>query len=186
MFSLFFIRRPIFATVISLVIVLLGLFAMISLPVERYPDIAPPTINVSAVYPGADAKTVADTVAAPIEQQVNGVENMLYMTSVCGNDGSMNLTVTFETGTDLDTANVLTQNRVSAAESSLPQEVQRMGINVKKKSTGTAAFIAFYSPDERFDDLFISNYVNLRVKDELARVNGVGEVQVFRSEEHTV
>ena len=179
MFSLFFIRRPIFATVISLVIVLLGLFAMISLPVERYPDIAPPTINVSAVYPGADAKTVADTVAAPIEQQVNGVENMLYMTSVCGNDGSMNLTVTFETGTDLDTANVLTQNRVSAAESSLPQEVQRMGINVKKKSTGTAAFIAFYSPDERFDDLFISNYVNLRVKDELARVNGVGEVQVF-------
>ena len=179
MFSLFFIRRPIFASVISLVIVLLGLFAMISLPVERYPDIAPPTISVSAVYPGADALTVADTVAAPIEQQVNGVENMIYMTSVCGNDGSMHLTITFDTGTDLDTANVLTQNRVSAAVSSLPQEVQRMGVNVTKKSTSTSAFIAFYSPDERFDDLFISNYVNLRVKDELARVEGVGEVQVF-------
>lgn len=179
MLSHFFIRRPIFAAVISLVIILLGGFALLSLPVERYPNIAPPTISVSAFYPGADAQTVADTVATPIEQQVNGVENMIYMSSVSANDGSMNLTVTFETGTDLDTANVLTQNRVSTAMAKLPQEAQRMGVTVKKKSTDANLFIGFTSPDRRYDELFLSNYVNLRIRDEVARVPGVGEVQSF-------
>ena len=179
MFSHFFINRPIFASVISLAIVLLGMFAMMALPVQRYPNIAPPTITVAAMYPGADARTVANAVAAPIEKEVNGVEGMLYMTSVCGNDGLMLLTVTFETGTDLDTANVLTQNRVNAAMSGLPQDVQRIGVRVKKRSTSTAAFIGFTSPDDRYDELFLANFVNLQVRDELARVAGVGEVKVF-------
>ncbi|MCB1101492.1 MAG: efflux RND transporter permease subunit, partial [Kiritimatiellae bacterium] len=135
MFSHFFIRRPIFAGVVSIVITLIGGFSLLSLPIARYPEISPPTVTVSAVYPGADAQTVADTVATPIEQQVNGVENMLYMKSVCGNDGSYTLTITFASGTDLDTANVLTQNRVSSAIAKLPQEAQRMGVSVKKKST---------------------------------------------------
>lgn len=179
MFSHFFIRRPIFAGVISIVILLLGGFSLVSLPVARYPDISPPTITVSAVYPGADAQTVADTVGTPIEQQVNGVENMLYMRSVCGNDGTYSLTVTFASGTDLDTANVLTQNRVSAAIAKLPQEAQRMGVTVKKKSTDANLYIALYSPDGRYDDLFLSNYMNIQMRDELARSPGVGEVQAF-------
>ncbi len=179
MISAFFIRRPIFASVISLVIILLGSVALIFLPVERYPDIAPPTINISASYPGADARTVADTVAAPIEQEVNGVEHMIYMSSVSANDGSMNLQVTFETGTDLDMANVLTQNRVSAAEPKLPEEVRRQGVLVKKKSTDVNLFIGFFSPNGTYDDLFLSNYLSLRIKDEIARVPGVGEVKTF-------
>ena len=134
MLSLFFIRRPIFAAVISIVIVVLGAVALVKLPIARYPDLAPPTISVSAIYPGADAATVADTVAATIEKEVNGVEGMIYMSSVSANDGSMNLTVTFESGVDLDTANVLVQNRVALAEPRLPQEVKRTGVSVKKKS----------------------------------------------------
>ena len=121
MFTHFFIRRPIFAAVISFVVLLIGGFSMISLPIDRYPDIAPPTVTVSANYPGADARTVADTVATPIEQEVNGVEDMIYMESVSANDGAMTLTVTFATGTDLDMANVLVQNRVSAATPKLPE-----------------------------------------------------------------
>ena len=120
MFSLFFIRRPIFAAVISIVIVIVGLVALVALPVARYPDLAPPSVKVSTVYPGANAATVSETVATPIEQEVNGVEGMIYMSSVSANDGTMNLTVTFEPGTDLDTANVLTQNRVAVAEAKLP------------------------------------------------------------------
>lgn len=179
MFSHFFIRRPVFAMVISIVIILLGTLALKSLPVERYPTIAPPTITVSCSYPGANASTVADTVASQIEQEVNGVENMIYMSSVSANDGSYNLTVTFETGTDLDMANVLVQNRVSVATPKLPQEVQRLGVKTEKKSTDTVMFVAFYSPDERYSDLFLSNYVNLRVKDEIARVPGVGKVFAY-------
>ncbi len=179
MFSHFFIRRPIFAAVVSIVIVLIGAFSLISLPVSRYPDITPPTVTVSAVYPGADAQTVADTVATPIEAQVNGVENMLYMKSVCGNDGTYSLTITFESGTDLDTANVLTQNRVSAAIASLPQEVQRMGVTVKKRSTDANLYLALFSPDDRYEGLFLSNYMNIQLRDELARSPGVGEVQTF-------
>jgi len=179
MFSHFFIRRPIFATVISLVILLVGGLSLFTLPVERYPTIAPPSITVYANYPGADAQTVADTVGTPIEQQVNGVERMIYMNSISGNDGSYILTVTFESGTDLDTANVLTQNRVSAALSQLPQEAQRLGVTVKKKSSDANLYIALYSPDNRYSDLFLANYMNLRVVDEIARAPGVGDVNTF-------
>ncbi|RKX47019.1 MAG: hydrophobe/amphiphile efflux-1 family RND transporter [Verrucomicrobia bacterium] len=186
MFSHFFIDRPIFAGVIAIVIMLLGGFAMLGLPVERYPDIAPPGITVSAVYPGADAKTVADTVAAVIEKEVNGVEGMIYMSSVSGNDGSMRLSVTFETGADLDMANVLVQNRVAIAIPQLPQEVQRMGITTKKKSTDVNLYVGFYSPDGRYDDIFLANYVTLRVKDEIARVPGVGEVQSYGAGDYSM
>ncbi|MDB2358319.1 efflux RND transporter permease subunit, partial [Opitutales bacterium] len=151
MLSLFFIRRPIFAAVISIVIVVLGIVSLVKLPIARYPDLAPPTISVSASYPGADAATVADTVAATIEKQVNGVEDMIYMSSVSANDGSMNLTVTFESGVDLDTANVLVQNRVALAEPRLPEEVKRTGVSVKKKSTDIVMFITLTSPEGTYD-----------------------------------
>ena len=179
MFSIFFIRRPIFAAVISIVIVLVGLVAMRALPIARYPDIAPPTVKITAIYPGADARTIAETVAAPIEQEVNGVEGMIYMQSVSANDGSMNLTVTFEPGTNLDTANVLTQNRVAVAEARLPEEVKRQGVTVKKQSTDVVMYIGFSSPGGTWDDEYLSNFVNQRIKDEIARVPGVGNAQVF-------
>ncbi len=179
MFSIFFIRRPIFAAVISIVIVVVGLVAMMALPIARYPDIAPPTVKITAIYPGADARTIAETVAAPIEQEVNGVEGMIYMQSVSANDGSMNLTVTFEPGTDLDTANVLTQNRVAVAEARLPEEVKRQGVTVKKQSTDVVMYIGFSSPGGTWDDEYLSNFVNQRIKDEIARVPGVGNAQVF-------
>lgn len=186
MFSHFFIRRPIFAAVISIVIVLLGTFALLGLPVERYPNIAPPSITVSAAYPGADANTVADTVAAVIEKEVNGVEGMIYMSSVSANDGTMKLTVTFETGADLDMANVLVQNRVAKAIPQLPQEVQRLGVSTQKKSTDANLYIGFTSTDENHDDIFLANYVALRVKDEVARVPGVGEVQAFGAGDYSM
>lgn len=179
MFSIFFIRRPIFAAVISIVIVLVGLVALKALPIARYPDIAPPTVKITAIYPGADARTIAETVAAPIEQEVNGVEGMIYMQSVSANDGSMNLTVTFEPGTNLDTANVLTQNRVAVAEARLPEEVKRQGVTVKKQSTDVVMYIGFSSPGGTWDDEYLSNFVNQRIKDEIARVPGVGNAQVF-------
>lgn len=179
MFSHFFIRRPIFAGVISIVIVILGLISLFSLPIARYPEISPPTISVNAFFPGADAQTVADTVATPIEQQVNGVENMLYMRSVCGNDGTYSLTVTFAPGTDLDTANVLTQNRVATAIAKLPQEAQRMGVNVRKRATDASLYLVLYSPDETHDGLLLSNYANMQLRDELARAPGVGQVDSF-------
>lgn len=179
MFSHFFIKRPIFAMVISITIVLLGVIALISLPVERYPEVAPPSVTISAVYPGADAETVADTVATVIEKEVNGVEGMIYMQSVSGNDGSMNLTVTFESGTDLDMANVLAQNRVTVATAKLPEEVKRLGVTTKKKSTNASVYLAIYSDDGKFNDLFLSNYLKIQIKDEIARVAGVGDVQTF-------
>jgi len=185
MFSEFFIRRPIFASVISIVIIVIGIVGLLSLPVARYPDIAPPTISITANYPGADAATVSDTVAAPIETEVNGVENMLYMSSVCGNDGSMTLTVTFESGTDLDIANVLVQNRVTLAEARLPEEVKRRGVTVKKKSSDITLFAGLTSPKDpktgkaKYDAAFLSNYATLNLRDELSRVNGVGDVRVF-------
>ncbi len=182
MFSKFFIEHPIFASVVSIVIVILGLVALVSLPIARYPEISPPAISVTALYPGADAQTVAETVATPLEQAVNGVEGMLYMSSTSSSDGSMTLTVTFEVGTDLDTANVLTQNRVATVESSLPEQVRRLGVTVKKKSPDILNLVALYAPDDRYDRAFLTNFVNLRIVDELARVPGVSEVQVYGSE----
>lgn len=185
MFSEFFIRRPIFATVISIVTIVVGIVGLLSLPIARYPDIAPPTITISAVYPGADAATVSNTVAGPIESEVNGVEGMLYMSSVCGNDGSMALTVTFQPGTDLNVANVLVQNRVSIAQSRLPKEVRDRGIIVKKKSSDIMVFATVTSPKDpktgasTYDEFDLSNYAALNMRDELARVNGVGDVTIF-------
>jgi len=179
MLSLFFIRRPIFSAVISIFIVIVGLVALVALPVSRYPDLAPPTVQIKATYPGADAATVAETVAAPIEQEVNGVEGMIYMQSVSANDGTMTLTVTFAPGTDLDTSNVLTQNRVSIAEAKLPEEVKRMGVTVKKQSTDVVMYIGLTSPNGTYDDAFLSNFAWQRIRDELARVDGVGDVIVY-------
>ena len=178
MLSKFFIDRPVFANVIAIITVILGVVAIYNLPVEQYPKITPPTVQVTTVYPGANARVVAETVAAPIEQQVNGVEGMLYMSSNCSADGSYALTVTFDIGVDLDTAQVLVQNRVAIAEPLLPEEVRRQGISVKKQSTDIILVISLVSPDETFDSLFMANYATLRLRDELSRVSGVGGVEI--------
>ncbi len=179
MFSKFFIYHPIFASVISIVIVIMGGVSLVTLPIARYPDIVPPTITVSATYPGANAVTVGETVATPIEQEVNGVENMAYMSSISTANGTMDLTVTFEVGTDLDMANVLVQNRVSVAESRLPEEARRQGIKVKKKSPEITMMISFYSPDESVDSSFLHNFVKQNIEDEIKRVKGVGDVLTY-------
>ena len=160
MFARFFVDRPIFATVLSIVIVIVGLVALQALPIAQYPEVVPPTVSVSTTYPGASAKVVAETVAAPIEQEVNGVENMLYMLSKSTNDGQMNLDVTFRVGTNLDFAQVLTQNRVSIAEAKLPEEVKRQGVTVKKKSPMILLCVNLLSPDGRYDQLYLSNYAS--------------------------
>src|SRR6202795_1877578 len=159
MFSRFFIDRPIFASVLSIIVFLGGIIAVFTLPIAQYPEITPPTVEVSAVYPGANAQVVADGVAAPIEQQVNGVENMLYMSSQCTNDGAYTLTVTFKLGTDLNIAQVLVQNRVSLANPVLPSLVQRRGVLVKKKSPSVLMIINLYSLDENQDTAELSSYL---------------------------
>ncbi len=186
MFSKFFIERPIFASVISIVIVIAGVVSFGALPVAQYPEITPPTVSVSAVYPGANAQVVAETVAAPIEQQVNGVENMIYMSSTSASDGSYDLTVSFEVGTDLDMAQVLVQNRVSLAEPTLPEEVVRQGINTKKKSTNILLLASLFSPDGRFDELYLVNFATLRLRDVLSRIRGVGEVLIFPASDYAM
>jgi HAE1 family hydrophobic/amphiphilic exporter-1 len=183
MFSQFFINRPIFASIISIVIILVGLLSITLLPVERTPDITPPTVVVSAVYPGANAQTVANTVATPIEEAINGVDGLLYMSSSSGNDGQMRLTVTFEVGTDIDIATVLVQNRVATAEGTLPEEVLRQGIVTQKQSSNITLVASLISPDGRYDETYMSNYINLRMKDTLARVPGVGNINVFGSKD---
>ena len=183
--SRFFIYRPIFASVISIIIVIAGLVSFGALPVAKFPPIAPPTVSVSAVYPGGDARTIADTVATPIEQQVNGVEGMIYMSSNSSDDGSYKLTVTFEVGTDIDIASVLVQNRVAIAESQLPAEVRSQGVTTKKQSTQILQFISLTAPDGDYESLFLSNYA-LAIKDELSRVGGVGEVQVFGAGDYSM
>jgi multidrug efflux pump len=181
MFARFFVDRPIFATVLSLVIVIVGLVALTRLPIAQYPEVSPPTIQVSAVYPGADAETVATTVATPIEQEVNGVERMLYMASRCTNDGQMFLDVTFELGTDLDMAQVLVQNRVSVAQAKLPEDVKRIGVTTKKKSPSILLCVNLVSEKKAdgsfyYDQLYLSNFAAISVKDDLVRVKGVGDV----------
>jgi hydrophobic/amphiphilic exporter-1 (mainly G- bacteria), HAE1 family len=179
MIARFFIDRPIFANVIAILTVLFGIVTFGALPVEQYPQIVPPTVQVSTTYPGANAQVIADTVASPIEEQVNGVEGMLYMSSTATNDGAYNLTVTFDIGTNLDTAQVLVQNRVATAEPFLPEEVQRQGITVKKQSTNIIQFVTLTSSTDRYDSLYLANYATLRIRDEIARLDGVGEATVF-------
>ena len=186
MFSKFFIEHPIFASVISIVIVIAGAVSVGVLPIAQYPEITPPTVAVSTTYPGANARVVAETVAAPIEQEVNGVENMIYMSSTSASDGSYNLTVSFDVGTDLDMAQVLVQNRVKLAEAKLPEEVKRQGINTKKKSTNIVLIISLFSPDGRFDELYLSNYATLRLRDVLSRIDGVGDVTVFPQSDYSM
>src|SRR5262245_2096303 len=186
MFARFFVDRPIFATVISIVIILIGLVALNGLPIAQYPEVVPPTVSISTTYPGASAKVVADTVAAPIEQEVNGVEGMLYMLSKSGNDGSMTLDVTFRTGTNLDFAQVLTQNRVAIAEAKLPEEVKRQGVTVKKKSPMILLCVNLLSPDGRYDQLYLSNYATIQVKDALARLLGVGDVTFLGARDYSM
>ena len=186
MFSKFFIDRPIFATVLSLFIVLAGLAAMRVLPIARYPEISPPVVSVSAVYPGASAEVLETTVAAPIEQAINGVEKMLYMSSTSSGDGAVSISVTFDVGTNLDIAAVNVNNRVNQVLNKLPQEVQRQGVTVAKSSSSFMTVAAIYSPDDRYDSLFISNYVTQNVLDAIKRVPGTTNVQIFGAKDYAM
>ena len=179
MISKFFIERPVLANVIAILIVVIGAVAVFSLPVAQYPDVVPPTVQVTTRYPGASARTVIDTVSLPIEQQVNGVEGMIYMQSYATADGAYTLTVTFKIGTDLNFAQVLVQNRVSAALSSLPQAVQAQGVTVQKKSTSILQIVTLTSPDSRYDSLYLANYATISLRDDISRLPGVGNVTVF-------
>ncbi len=185
-FSYFFIERPVFASVLSIAIVLVGLLSLFTLPLTQYPPIAPPTIVVSTIFPGADAETVMDTVATPLEQEINGVEHMLYLSSTSSDTGSMNLTVTFEPGTDADMAQVLVQNRVALALAKLPEEVQRQGVSVKKSSPDLSLVINLISPDGRYDSDYLSNYALTQIRDHLARQPGVGEVVIFGARDYSM
>jgi HAE1 family hydrophobic/amphiphilic exporter-1 len=186
MISKFFIERPVLSNVIAILMVLIGGVALLGLAVAQYPDVVPPTVQVTTRYPGASAKTVIDTIALPIEQQVNGVEDMLYMQSYSAADGTYSLTVTFKIGTDLNFAQVLVQNRVSSALSSLPQSVQTQGVTVQKRSTAILSFVTLTSPNATYDSLFLSNYATINIRDELSRLPGVGNVTVFGAGQYSM
>src|SRR5215468_3281626 len=185
-FSSFFIRRPIFAGVISGVIFLLGLLAMWRLPVSEYPEVVPPTLVVKATYTGANPRTIAETVASPLEQAINGVEQSLYMFSQATPDGVMTLTVTFKLGTDVDKAQVLVQNRVSQVLPKLPEDVRRLGVTTTKQSPDLTMVVHLFSPNARYDEVYLRNYASLQVHDVLARIPGAGEVSVFGSGDYAM
>ena len=182
----FFVRRPIVAMVIAIIIVILGVTSMTKLPIAQYPDINPPEVSVSATYTGANAEVVEQSVATPLEQKVNGVENMLYMKSVNANDGTMKLTISFEVGSDLDMSNVLTQNRVSEATASIPEDVKRLGITVKKQLSFPLMLVSVYSPNGSYDQNFLSNYLTINVLDAIARIRGIGQVDVLGGSEYAM
>lgn len=182
----FFIDRPVFAAVISIVTIIAGIVSILTLPISQYPQIAPPTVTVSAQYPGANAQTVSDVVATPIEQQINGVENMLYLSSQSTNDGSLQVTVTFKVGTNLDVAQVQVQNRVAIAFPALPQEVQQRGVTVRKASPDITLVVALYSPDGSRDSLYMSNYATLQLRDQLIRLPGVGDMTIFGARDYAM
>src|ERR1044071_9837276 len=186
MISRFFIDRPVLANVLAILMIVIGAVALFSLPVAQYPNVTPPTVQGQTRYPGAGARTIIDTVALPIEQQVNGVENMIYMQSMSTSDGTYTLVVTFAVGTDLNFAQVLVQNRVSAALSALPDAVQKQGVTVQKQSTWILMFVTLTSPDNTFDSLFLANYGTIRLKDELARLPGVGSVAIFGAGQYSI
>src|SRR5437667_3326497 len=192
MLARFFIDRPVLAWVISIVIVLLGAIAAGFLPIAAYPEITPPTVRVTSNYPGANSQVVADTVAAPIEQQVVGVENMLYMSSQSGNDGSYTLDVTFALGTDVNMAQVLVQNRVAIAEPILPDVVRAIGVTTKKRAPDILLGISPYSEDNPetgrpyYDALYLSNYSTINLKDEIAGVEGVGDVTILGQQDYSM
>jgi hydrophobic/amphiphilic exporter-1 (mainly G- bacteria), HAE1 family len=186
MISKFFIERPVLSNVIAILMILIGGVALFNLAIAQYPDVVPPTVQVTTRYPGASAKTVIDTVALPIEQQVNGVEDMIYMQSYSGADGTYTLTVTFKIGTDLNFAQVLVQNRVSSALAQLPTSVQNQGVTVQKKSTSILLFVTLTSPDSKYDSLYLSNYATLNLRDELSRLPGVGNVTVFGAGQYSM
>ena len=184
--SRFFIDRPIFAAVLSILITLAGGVSLFRLPVAQFPQITPPTVQVSCNYPGASAKDVAEAVAAPIEQQVNGVEGMMYMSSQCTNDGSYNLTIAFKNGVNLNMAQVLVQNRVSLAVPSLPDVIKQTGVNVLKRTPDILMGLSLNSPTGQYDQLYLSNFALLQVKDELARVEGVSDVFLFGQRDYSM
>src|ERR1700758_2997961 len=186
MISKFFVERPVLSNVIAILMMLIGAVALPELAVAQYPDVVPPTVQVTTRYPGATARTVVDTVALPSQQQVNGVEGMLYMQSYSGADGPYTLTVTFKIGTDLNFAQVLVQNRVASALSQLPQAVQNQGVTVQKKSTSILLFVTLTSPDATYDSLFLSNYATINLRDELSRLPGVGNVTVFGAGQYSM
>src|SRR5690554_5571672 len=185
-FSHIFIKRPIFSAVLSVLILIVGGLAYMGLPTSQFPDVAPPTIEVVAMYPGANPNTLSNTITGPLEKEINGVENMIYMTSQSSSDGRVTIQVAFELGTDLDKAQVQVQNRVAIAEPRLPESVRRLGITTKKVSPDILMVINLYSPNKTYDQTYMGNYATLQLKDQLARIKGIGDIQIFGAAEYAM